>query len=111
MPKKEYEFCGHEGIPWSPVAAGSGAAGQGMVEKILNLDHSTGVGSRLLKFPPGVETSEPSDDVLRLSVMPEQAEFQEWLSYGFDQLKAYSARAYLHWENKKVPFLIEVEQK
>ncbi|MCH7634682.1 MAG: DUF2911 domain-containing protein, partial [Proteobacteria bacterium] len=54
---------------------------------------------------------DPSDDVLRLSVTPEQAEFQEWLSYGFDQLKAYSARAYLHWENKKVPFLIEVEQK
>ncbi len=58
MPKEEYEFCGHEGIPWGPVAAGSGAAGQGMVEKILNLDPSTGVGSRLLKFPPGVETSE-----------------------------------------------------
>jgi len=54
---------------------------------------------------------DPSDDVLRVSVTPEEAEFQEWLSYGFDQLKAYSARAYLHWEKKKVPFLIEVEQK
>ena len=53
MPKEEYEFFGHEGVPWGPVAAGSGAAAEGMVEKILNLDHSTGVGTRLLKFPPG----------------------------------------------------------
>ncbi len=35
---------------------GSGGGGYG--GKILNLDHSTGVGTRLLKFPPGVETSE-----------------------------------------------------
>ena len=35
---------------------GSGGGGYG--GKILNLDHSTGFGTRLLKFPPGVETSE-----------------------------------------------------
>ncbi len=58
MPKEEYEFSGHERVPWTPVAAGSGAAAEGMVEKILNLDDATGVGTRLLKFPPGVETSE-----------------------------------------------------
>ncbi len=58
MSKEEYEFFDHEDVPWAPVTAGSGAAGQGMVEKILNLDHSTGVGTRLLRFPPGVETSE-----------------------------------------------------
>ena len=58
MPKEEYEFSGREGVPWTPVAAGSGAAAEGMVEKILNLDDATGVGTRLLKFPPGVETSE-----------------------------------------------------
>ena len=57
MPKEEYELFGHECVPWGPVGAGSGAAAEGMVEKILNLDHSTGVGTRLLKFPPGVETS------------------------------------------------------
>ena len=58
MPKEEYEFSGHEGVPWTPVAVGSGAAAEGMVEKILNLDDATGVGTRMLKFPPGVETSE-----------------------------------------------------
>ena len=58
MPKEEYEFHDHDGVPWTPVAAGSGAAAEGMVEKILNLDDATGVGTRLLKFPPGVETSE-----------------------------------------------------
>ena len=57
MPKEEYEFFGHECVPWGPVGAGPGAAAEGMVEKILNLDYSTGVGTRLLKFPPGVETS------------------------------------------------------
>ena len=52
---------------------------------------------------------DPSNDVLRVSVTPEQAEFQEWLSFGFDRLKAYSARAFVRWEKKKVPFLIEIE--
>ena len=42
---------------------------------------------------------------------PEQAEPQGWLTYGFDQLKARSAHAYLHWEEKKVPFRVEVEQQ
>ena len=58
MPKEEYEFFGHEGVPWGPVVSGSGAAGPGMVGKILNLDDATGVGTRLLKYPPGVETSD-----------------------------------------------------
>ena len=30
MPKEEYEFSSHEGVPWTPVAAGSGAAAEGM---------------------------------------------------------------------------------
>lgn len=52
-----------------------------------------------------------SKDVLRVTVTPEEAPHQEWLAYGFDQLDGYSARAYLHWEKKKVPFTIELADK
>ena len=58
MPKTEFEFFGHETVPWGPVAVGSGAAAEGMEEKILNFDEDAGVSTRLLKFPPGIETSE-----------------------------------------------------
>ncbi len=58
MPKEEREFSHHERVSWTPVAAGSGAAGEGMSEKILNLDHQAGVSTRLLRFSPGVETDE-----------------------------------------------------
>ena len=58
MPKAEYEFFNHEAVPWTPVEAGSGADAEGMVEKILNWDEEAGVSTRMLKFPPGVETSE-----------------------------------------------------
>ena len=58
MPKAEYEFFNHDGVSWTPVAAGTGAAAEGMVEKILNWDEEAGVSTRMLKFPPGVETSE-----------------------------------------------------
>lgn len=58
MSKEEREFFHHDGVSWTPVAAGSGAAGVGMSEKILNIDHETGVSTRLLRFLPGTETSE-----------------------------------------------------
>ena len=58
MPKAEYEFFNHDAVSWTPVEAGSGAAAEGMVEKILNWDEEAGVSTRMLKFPPGIETSE-----------------------------------------------------
>ena len=58
VPKEEREFFHHESVSWTPVATGSGAAGEGMSEKILNFDHQAGVSTRLLRFSPGVETDE-----------------------------------------------------
>ncbi len=46
------------------------------------------------------------DDALRIKVKPVAAPFQEWLSYGFDDLNGYSCTAYLWWEKLKVPFKI-----
>jgi anti-sigma factor ChrR (cupin superfamily) len=58
MPKEEREFFDPEELPWEPVAAGSGAAGEGVMQKILSYDEETGNCTRLLKFAPGVETNE-----------------------------------------------------
>jgi hypothetical protein len=46
------------------------------------------------------------DDALRITVTPVEAPFQEWLSYGFDDLAGTSCTAYLRWEKLKVPFKI-----
>lgn len=48
------------------------------------------------------------EDALRVSVSPQDAPYTEYLTYGFDERKPASAVAYLQWENKKVPFRIEV---
>jgi hypothetical protein len=50
------------------------------------------------------------EDALRVTVTPEKASHQEWLTYGFDNLAGTSATAYLHWEQLKVPFKIQVAQ-
>ncbi|NIS49150.1 MAG: DUF2911 domain-containing protein [candidate division Zixibacteria bacterium] len=49
-----------------------------------------------------------SEDALRVTVTPQEAEHQEWLRYGFEELSGNSAVAFLHWENLKVPFKIGV---
>jgi tetratricopeptide (TPR) repeat protein len=48
------------------------------------------------------------EDALRAEITPQDAEYAEWLTYGFDDRKPNSAVAYLQWENKKIPFKIEV---
>ena len=58
MPKKETEFFHHDAVSWTPVPDDSGAAGEGMTEKILNFDQDAGVSTRMLRFSPGVETYE-----------------------------------------------------
>jgi tetratricopeptide (TPR) repeat protein len=50
----------------------------------------------------------PDQDVLRVETTPEDCAYTEWLTYGFDDRQASSAVAYLQWENKRVPFKIEV---
>jgi DUF2911 family protein len=51
---------------------------------------------------------DPKDDALRVSVTPQDTPFTEFLTYGFDQRLPNSAVAYLQWENKRIPFKIEV---
>ena len=58
MPKTEREFHHHDKVEWTPVAADSGAAGEGMTEKILNFDPEAGVSTRMLRFAPGVDTAQ-----------------------------------------------------
>jgi len=47
-------------VPWRPVAgsATAGAGGAGVEEKILSHDPDTGDVTRLLRFAPGLETTE-----------------------------------------------------
>ena len=51
---------------------------------------------------------DPKYDVLRLPVTAQDAPFTEFLTYGFDDRKPNSAIAFLQWENKRIPFKIEV---
>jgi hypothetical protein len=51
---------------------------------------------------------DPQNDVLRVPVTPQDASFTEFLTYGFDERRPDSAVAFLQWENKRIPFKIEV---
>jgi hypothetical protein len=48
------------------------------------------------------------EDALRVEATAEDCEYTEHLTYGFDTRGPSSARAFLKWENKKLPFNIEV---
>src|SRR5262249_43240886 len=61
--------------------------------------HSTGWGSYQY---------DPKNDALRVSVTPQAAAYTEFLTYGFDERRPDSAIAFLQWENKRIPFKIEV---
>ena len=50
----------------------------------------------------------PKDDALRVKTTPVDAPYTEWLTYGFDDRQQTSATAYLQWENRRIPFKIEV---
>jgi len=52
----------------------------------------------------------PENDALRVEVTPVEGPFEEWLRYGFDDLTATSATAYLAWEKKRIPFKIELDE-
>ena len=48
------------------------------------------------------------DDALRVQVQPQEAEFHEWLTYEFTDRQPDQTTVALFWENKKVPFTIQV---
>lgn len=50
------------------------------------------------------------EDALRVEVKPEESLYTEWLTYGFDDRQPTSTLAYLQWENKRIPFKIEVPE-
>lgn len=58
----------------------------------------------------GTYDYDESLDALRLTVTPEEAPFEEWLRFGFDNLDGTSAVGFLHWEKLKVPFTIAVAE-
>jgi hypothetical protein len=47
-------------------------------------------------------------DVVRVKANPEDADYCEWLTYGFDNRRRNTASLYLQWENKKVNLPIGV---
>ena len=49
-------------------------------------------------------------DALRLTITPEEAPFEEWMRFGFDDLAGTSAVASLQWEKLKIPFTIAVAE-
>ena len=51
---------------------------------------------------------DPKNDALRVATSPKDAPFTEYLTYGFEDRLPASAVAFLQWENKRVPFKIEV---
>jgi tetratricopeptide (TPR) repeat protein len=51
---------------------------------------------------------DPKNDALRILATPKDAPFTEYLTYGFDDRLPASAIAFLQWENKRIPFKIEV---
>jgi tetratricopeptide (TPR) repeat protein len=48
------------------------------------------------------------EDALQVEVMPLEAPYKEWLTFGFEDRLPSSAKAYLRWEKKRIPFTIEV---
>lgn len=49
------------------------------------------------------------NDAVRFTVTPVASDFQEWLSYSFDQLNPKAARLTLKWEKLSIPIKIEVD--
>jgi Protein of unknown function (DUF2911)/Tetratricopeptide repeat len=50
------------------------------------------------------------EDVLHVKVNWQDAPYEEWLLYTFEDITNNSAVAYLHWEKRKIGFKIEVDR-
>lgn len=58
----------------------------------------------------GSYSYDEKEDALRITVKPVKASFQEWLLFGFEDLAGNAATVFLHWEELKVPFKIELSE-
>ncbi len=54
---------------------------------------------------------EESEDALRVTVVPEDADHQEWLSYSFENIQPESADLVMRWEKLAVRIHIDVDLK
>lgn len=50
----------------------------------------------------------PELDVVRVQSSPEDSEYTEWLTFGFNDRQPNSTRAFIQWENKRAGFQIDV---
>jgi hypothetical protein len=50
-----------------------------------------------------------SEDALRITATPKEVSFQEWLTFGFDNLNGTEATCFLHWEKLMVSFSISAQ--
>lgn len=50
------------------------------------------------------------ENALVVTVKPVACEHTEWLEFGFEDLSANSATAYLKWEKKKIPFKVQLAE-
>jgi tetratricopeptide (TPR) repeat protein len=57
----------------------------------------------------GSFTYDEKEDALRVTAKPQPAEFQERLSYGFDDPTGRSVDVALRWEKVRVPFTVEID--
>jgi hypothetical protein len=91
------------------VKVGGNEVKAGTYALFLLLDE-TGPWTWILSNHPGWGSYQydPKNDVLRVSSVPQDALYTEYLTYGFDDRKIDSATAYLQWEKKRVPMKIEV---
>ena len=56
----------------------------------------------------GSYSYDASQNAIEIEVTPEKVEHTEWLEFGFDNLSANGATAYLRWEKLKIPFKVEL---
>jgi len=55
----------------------------------------------------GSNQRDPALDALTIKAILEDVPHAEWLTFGFDDPKAYETMAYLHWGTKKASFKIQ----
>ena len=56
----------------------------------------------------GSYSYDETQDALRIKVTPAKAPHEEFLTFGFTDLTGNGATAFLHWEQLKVPFKVQV---
>ncbi len=51
----------------------------------------------------------PSEEALRVDIIPQKSEYTEWLTYNFSNRELSTCTAELRWENMRIPFIISID--